>query len=172
VNVVFEKSTQKDNYSLLESYFLRVDDMGIFGRNLELFFPLLVTAFMIDTEVFKNIIDVISKLNTNKKEDEFTESNDVTLIEFVSKADRYRFNYVQTRTLFNEFKEYIGLYGNNDDEKWLNITWFGLALKRLKLYSERKREAKGVLILLNVDKAKEKLKIFKTVEKEEVKDVN
>lgn len=61
------------------------------------------------------------------------------------------------------FLEFIGWTGD-DEFKWCNVTWFGSALKRLKLIAQRRREAKGVLLLLDVDHAKDKLKIFKNTE--------
>jgi hypothetical protein len=142
--------------------FEKIDQTGIFGRNLELFFPLLSVAQAIGSEVFEDILNVVSNLNKNKKEDEFAESKDISLIEFVSLADRHRFAYARSIDLFREFKEFIGNQGTDDESKWLNVTWFGSALKRLKLIHNKKREASGQFILLNVDKAKEKIKIFKT----------
>jgi len=147
-----------------DEIYKKIDETGIFGRNLELFFPLLITAYSFNKEVFEDIIKIVTELNNLKKEDEFAESKDIPLIEFVSLAERYRFEYVYTHELFNEFKNFFGNQGNDEESKWLNITWFGLTLKRLKLIEDRKRVAKGKLILLRVDRAKEKLKIFKTEE--------
>jgi hypothetical protein len=144
-----------------EELFNQIVDTGIIGRNLELFFPLMMVARTLHKNVFEEIRNITIHLNANKKEDEFAESKDVTLIEFVSLADRFRFEMVYTHELFSEFKNFLGNQGNDEESKWLNITWFGLALKRLKLISDRKRVAKGQMILLNIDNAKLKIKLFK-----------
>lgn len=138
----------------------KIDQTGIFGRNLELYFPLLLTAKLINNSVFDEILEIVLKLNSTKKEDEFTESKDISLIEFVSLADRHRFEYKFIHELAEEFKEFVGPHGLNEDN-WINSNWVGLALKRLKLVGDRKRVAKGILVLLAVDKAKEKIKMFK-----------
>jgi hypothetical protein len=138
----------------------KIDETGIFGRNLELFFPLLLTAKIINNAVFEDILKIVSNLNSSKKEDEFTESKDISLIEFVSLAERYRFEYKFTHELKDEFKEFIGTHGEEDD-RWITTTWFGTALKRLNLIGIKKRVAKGVLIMLAVDRAKEKMGMFK-----------
>lgn len=145
-----------------DEVFNEIIDTGIIGRNLELFFPLMILAKTIHKNIFDEIKQITIHLNANKKDDEFAESKDVSLIEFISLADRYRFEYKYSTELFMEFKNFIGNQGNDDESKWLNITWFGSALKRLKLISDRKRVAKGQMILLNVDKAKEKIKLFKS----------
>jgi hypothetical protein len=50
-------------------------------------------------------------------------------------------------------------YDSNED-KWLNVQWFGIALKRLNLIGKKRRIGRGVEVILNIDKAKEKLHIF------------
>lgn len=140
----------------------KIDGTGIFGRNLELFFPLLITAKTTSSFIFDEILDIVRKLNSAKKEDEYAESKDISLIEFVSLADRHRFNYIFVNQLLAEFKEFIGTHGEQEDN-WITSNWLGLALKRLKL-GERKRVAKGSMFLLAVDKAKERMKMFKCEE--------
>jgi hypothetical protein len=150
-------------------FFNKIDESNIFGRNLELLFPLIIVSKLVSEEVFNEFLIIAKVFNLTKKEDEYAESKDVTLIEFVSKAERYRFEYVFIHDLFNEFKTYMGnlVDIDNRSENWISVIWLSLALKRLKLIHERKRVAKGSMVLLDVDKAKEKLKIFKTEEKKD-----
>lgn len=164
-------STSLHEDIIMNELFRKIDDTGIFGRNLELFFPLMITARTFNEYIFHDVLKIVVGLNKIKKEDEFTESKDVSLIEFVSLADRYRFEYVFVSDLHNEFKNFIGTKGEEED-KWITSVWLGLALKRLCLIGTRKRVAKGSMILLAVDRAKEKIKMFKESSeeiKEEVK---
>lgn len=141
--------------------FNKIDSLDIFGRNLELLLPLILIAKAFDNQVFDEILNIAKHLNADKRETDYLESRDITLIEFISKQEELRFNYIFVDALLSKFKDYIG-WKFEEEFKWCNVTWFGSALKRLKLYSNRKREAKGTKILLNVDNAKQKLKIFKS----------
>jgi hypothetical protein len=147
-----------------EEMFLKIDNTGIFGRNLELFFPLLLIAKLLNESIFDEMLHIVGNMNKSKKEDEFAESKDISLLEFVSTKQEYQLKFVMVSELFNEFKMFTGATG--DVEEGINLTWFGLALKRLKLIGLMKRINKGKMILLNVAHAKEKLKIFKEVEHE------
>lgn len=149
---------------VLDELFNKIDKTGIFGRNLELFFPLLLTANLINSE-FDEILRIVSALNMDKKDEELNDNKDVCLIEFISLAERHRFTYVAVGKLLEEFKTYIG-WTYDDEHSWCNSTWFGSSLKRLKL-AVKKRESKGVLYLLNIDHAKDRLRIFKTEVKNE-----
>lgn len=157
---------EEEREEIMNDFYNLIDETGIFGRNLELFFPLLILSKMLHQTIFEDILKIVKNLNFNKKDDDFIESKDISLIEFISNCDRHRFDYKFVHELHREFKEFIGNAGDEEKERWNTVTWFGLALKRLKLYSDRKRVAKGYLVLLAVDKAKEKLNIFK---KEETK---
>ena len=143
-----------------EEFFNKIIQTGLKGRNLELFFPLLLVSDFVGDEVFEDFLKICFNFNTSKRADEFTESKDVSLIEFVSQAERHRFEYTFMNDLFREFKEFIGA-SLTDLNDWLSPIWMGLAMKRLNLVFDKKRCAKGVLVHLNIDKAKEKLKIFK-----------
>ena len=73
---------------------------------------------------------------------------------------------ISQKLLTSLFRVFLG--DSDDEERWLNDKWVGRALKRLQLATYQKREASGRLVLLNVDKAKQKLKIFKCPSKKEV----
>jgi hypothetical protein len=124
---------------------------------------------MINESMFSDILEIVTHLNRHKKDEEYAESKDVSLIEFVSQCESYRYKEMFVHELLNEFKTFVGHHGE-EDEKWINSNWLGLALKRLKLEYHKKRVAKGMLVLLNIDKAKEKIKMFK--HPEELKDGN
>ncbi|HEY0090188.1 MAG TPA: hypothetical protein VGB37_15175, partial [Candidatus Lokiarchaeia archaeon] len=58
-----------------------------------------------------------------------------------------------------------------EEVKWFSAQWFGRALQRLNLIIDRRRLGKGVEITLNVQKAKEKMLLFRSKE-EKPKDLN
>ena len=138
----------------------------IYGRNLELFFPLLITASLFHESIFEEILKIAVKLNSVKREDEFAESKDISLIEFISTCDRLRFEPIFIHDLLRQFKEFVGVHSEEED-KWINNNWLGLAIKRLQLIANRKRVTKGVLVWLNVDKAKSRINMFRTNEVKE-----
>lgn len=143
-----------------EQFFNKIIKTGLYGRNLELFFPLLILSDLIGDDVFEDFLRIATELNKGKREEEYSESKDVSVIDFISQCDRHRYEYVFMNMLYLEFKEFVGA-SSQDLDKWLTPEWLGLALKRLKLVQHKKRTAKGILALLNIDFAKEKIKMFK-----------
>jgi len=138
--------------------FNKIDNLGVDGRNLELLMPLLLIAKMISEEVFDEMLKIGKDMMQNKKEDEFAESRDVSLYEFVSKQES-DLNYKPIKQLTTMFKTWLG-----SEDEWINEKWFGRALKRLNLALDSKRQASGKHVQLNVAKAKEKIKMFKGVD--------
>ena len=61
----------------------------------------------------------------------------------------------------SQFRTFIGVQEKEDS--WINTRWMGKSIKRLKLDKEKKR-SNGMLVMLDVDKAKEKITIFREVE--------
>lgn len=143
----------------LEQFFNKVHDLGIFGRNFELIFPLLITAKLIDENVFNEFCEIASRIVKQKKEDEYTNSKDVSLYEFVDSISYEGLEYLSVKDTVRRFREFID-EGETDD-RWLNDKWLGKAFKRLNLILDKKKTNKGSFVILNYNKAKEKLKIFK-----------
>lgn len=139
----------------ITTLFNKIDDSGLYGRNLELFLPLFFIADIINNDVFEGLIKLSKQLTDEKRHEEEVESRDVMLIDFVSKQDT-GFAHKRTKDLVREFKEFIDV-----DEDWVTTQWFGLALKRLNLIIDKKRIARGTEVILNVTKAQEKLKLFR-----------
>lgn len=150
-----------------------IDSLNISGRNLELILPLLVVARSMSKPLFEEILTIVKGIVHEKKEEEYAEDRDVSLIEFVSELDALRFEYIPVSQLTAKFKQFIG---NSDDseDRWLNSKWMGQALKRLKLIGDKKATKHAKMVILAVDKAKEKIKLFKspTEKKEPSKDLN
>lgn len=141
----------------LKEMFAKINNLNVQGRNLELLFPLLVIAKMISQEVFEETIEIGKEIMESKKGDEFADSVDVSLYEFVSLQEP-TLEFLPLKDLTYKFRIFIG------EPEWVNEKWMGKAFKRLNLILNKRRVASGRLIMLNVAKAKEKLKIFKEVE--------
>lgn len=139
--------------------FNKIDNTKIDGRNLELFFPLFIIARSISEELFEEILALASRIINEKKSDEFAESRDVALVDFVSKQDSLRGSFKTIHDICSEFRMIIAL--DSDEEKWLNPKWIGRCLKRNKLIIQKRRIAKGIEVLVDIDKAKSLLRRFK-----------
>ena len=142
-------------------FFNKLDDSKIDGRNLELCLPLFVIANFLNEDLFKDLLKGLSESISQKKEDEFMESRDVSFLDFISQSlDDGGFKSIINLT--QEFKGF--LQEDETEEKWINSKWVGRALKRLQIIKEKKRLGKGREVILDIEKAQRKIKIFKIEE--------
>jgi len=136
------------------SVYNRIVASKIRGRHLELMLPLLFTSLMLNEEVFENILKFGQEISKQKKEDDITDSLDVSLIDFVSKMsseiDYKRFRFVHKLT--EEFRFFMGIRDRWERQD-INSMWFGRALKRLGLVLGKRRLSAGMEVELNVPKA-------------------
>jgi len=140
-----------------DEMFLEIDKSGLTGRNLELIFPLLITAEMLSHDIFIEILNISKEIVSKKQEEEYATSKDISLYEFV--AEHGKNEWISVKEICSHFRLYVG--DATGEDAWLNEYWLGRALKRLNLILERRRLASGIFVIVNVLKAKEKLKIFK-----------
>lgn len=141
------------------SMFNKIHDTNINGRNLELMMPFFMVSHFISDKTFEDVLVIASDMTKVKKDNELTESKDVTLIDFVSKMG-IGGNYIKIKKFTHEFREFVG--SDEGEEKWINAHWVGRALNRLSLVKEKRRVREGIEIVPNIQKAIEKIKIFKT----------
>lgn len=135
--------------------FKKIGDSKIQGRNLELFLPLFFIAEYINEKVLKEVIGIALDITSEKKHEEEIESIDVMIFDFISKQEE-GLEYISMKNLTNMFREFA-----DEPGEWLNSKFFGRALNRLNLVVDKRRNDKGVNVLLNVPKAKEKIKMFR-----------
>ena len=136
--------------------FSKLKDTEINGRNLELFFPLLVIALNINEKIFDFVLEICNKISIEKKDKDFYESTDVKVYEFISELEENENKLSSIKKLLSEFKNKYEIY-----EDWTNPKWFSRELHKLNLVLEQKRSSEGYLMKLNIKKAKEKLGMFK-----------
>jgi len=150
-NINNTNNTNNINYNLL---FKRLDLLDLDGRTLELTIPLLLIAWQLSPEIFEENYTSIENYTKSRKEEQFQESRDISLIDFVSQEVEDQWLYVKNVT--NKFKEFL----QSDDEE-INPKWVGRALKRLKLKYDTRRIGGGTQVKLDILKAQEKIKMFK-----------
>lgn len=132
----------------------KIHDSGLAGRHLELLFPLLDTALLLNEKLFDDVLKFGIELSKIKKDDDVMESPDVSLIEFVSKLgsemeyDKFRFIH----ELSEKFRFYLGIRKEREQEE-INPRWIGRALKRLGLIVHKRRLSSGMEVKLNIPKA-------------------
>lgn len=145
----------------IDEFFNKIYDLKITGRNFELAFPLILTAQLLGDEVLKDFLTIVSQIFANKSDEEYLNSKDIAVYDFVSSRTESN-QFLSVKELVSEFRLFIG--ESDDDDRWLNDKWFGRALKRLNLVLEKKRWSSGQFVILNHNKAKDKMKIFKSPE--------
>jgi len=145
-------TTPKEDFSL----FNKMDEAGIDGRNLELSFPIFTIANLLNS--FDSILETLKNIMTEKKLEDVTESKDIQVFDFVSRQEALN-SFISMTKLTNEFRDFIGVEGK--EEEWVNSRWLGRALKRLVLTKEKRRQSKGIEVILDVHKAQEKMVMFK-----------
>jgi len=153
----------------LEEMFVLIDESEINGRNLELIYPLLIIARLLNKDIFLQSLETLKQIIEVKKEEELAESKDVTFLDFVASAYEPTFNFVAIAELTRHFKAYVNELEPTDDN-WINTKWVGRALKRLDLVLDKRRIARGNEVTINIPKAKDKLKMFKKEETKENQD--
>jgi len=124
------------------------------GRHLELFFPLfIISEFCGDLD---NILRIAERIVKEKKAEDVYENRDISLIDFISKQEDSK-GWINQKALLEEFKG----FSETEEDKWMTSQWFGIALTRLNLLHNKRRLGRGVEVILNVKKAKDKIIMFK-----------
>jgi hypothetical protein len=137
------------------TFFDKIARTDINGRQLELSLPILLIAKIINEDLFEQLLELFDFINKEKQKEELNESIDVSVIEFVSEQVNSS-GWIPLKELLRTFKGSI-----QNEEEWLNERWFGKALKRLNLIKDKKKMNYGRVLILNVEKAQEKIKAFR-----------
>ena len=152
-------TTQEEENEVSEQelgLFNKIKELDIDGRNLELFFPILSIGSILGDDIIEEILNIIKTLVNTKKKNEYSDSPDIAVYEFVGKKDPLQFYPLSD--LLAEFKHFF--VADDGDRDWLNAKWFGRALRRLNLVVDDRRESKGMKVILDINKAKDKSQMF------------
>jgi hypothetical protein len=121
---------------------------------LELSFPLILIAE--NLELLDFILGILKKIMLEKRENELMESKDILLFGFIARQQPRE--WYKIKELTNAFR--LGLDEDSEEENWINGRWLGRALKRLNLTLEKRIVQGYAEVILNIDKAKEKMEMF------------
>lgn len=135
-------------------FFDEINKSDINGRHLELAMPLLIIANAIDKPVFADTLSTLKEIMEDKIHTDFTDNWDVSLIDFVSQETKEHYRRVKEVT--DEFRQFV--QGGED----ISDKWMGRALKRLNLIKQKRRLGRGMEVILNIEKAQQKIGMFRT----------
>jgi hypothetical protein len=166
--LLYTTTSTTTNYTNIQ-LFNKIKKSEISARFLELSFPLILTAEYFGQS--EDLIAILKQIMEDKKEDELFESKDVQLFDFIARKEEYEGIYKSVSELTAEFRIFLG-HEHDEDMKWLNSKWMGKALKRLALIGKKRRVGHGMEIMLNIEKAKKRVKLFKTAESSPEPDSN
>lgn len=132
----------------------KIDKIGIYGRDLELFFPLFLLSSIFGEDHLMKTLIIGKHYFDAKNNEEFSENPDVVLLDFL-------WNNYQSRGLEHIFMSeivtsYKLLIGGDD----INSKTLGRSLVRLNVILDKKRESKGVKIMLDMVKVHSKLQRY------------
>ncbi len=159
-NTSNSSTTSPPSNSSISSIYNNINNTQLLGRDLELFFPLFLISDLCGK--LDEMLKISVKIVKERKEKDIYESMDVQVYDFVSSYENK--GYIKVSELTSQFRTFIGTQEKED--AWINTRWMGKSIKRLKLDLEKKR-SNGMLVMLDIEKAKEKIKMFKEVEEED-----
>ncbi len=125
----------------------------ITGRSLEISFPLLITASMLDEKLFDSTLTMFSSLAKRRRENEMDESH-MLILRFVSTLNPLEVAWNATE-LYNKFQLQFSAV-----DLGLSVVSFSLALQRLQLILKRERTGNERLLYLDIPKAKTRIGLF------------
>ena len=158
-SITSNTSNTSNNNNNNNNMYDKINNTELLGRELELFFPLFLISDLCGK--LDEMLKISIKIVKERKEKDIYESMDVQVYDFVAQYTNHAF--VKVSELTSNFRVFTGIEEKQDI--WVNTRWMGKAIKRLKLDKEKKR-SNGMLVILDIEKAKEKIKIFKEPEEE------
>jgi hypothetical protein len=126
----------------LKVIFEKIEETKIYGRSLEIFFPLFIISYL--CENLDNFLKTAKDYVVMKEEEEAVDDIDERLKEFINK--RKETGFVNISFLLKEFRE-----GFETPEEWINSKWLGRALIKLGLVKQKRLVNGKVQIILNIN---------------------
>lgn len=157
---VKDVKTLREQKSKFKELFMKINRTASEGRDLELFFPLFIIADMCGKKILDDLIKLTKSVTEERKHQDREENMDVKLYDFVSQYPSREFVFVSE--LVNEFRSFVDM-----SDEWINSRYLGKGLRRLNLVVAERRTNKRSVVL-DIDKAQEKMKMFESTISQEV----
>lgn len=149
-NDFIKHNKKSKNYDI----FVKIKNTEINGRNLELFFPLLMIALKINENVFNISLEIFNKKTKDKIIKDYYDNIDIRVYNFISEQiGGYYFLF----DLLQNFKRDCDF----NSELWITTRWFSNELNKLDLIMDKRLYQGRTQIKINIEKAKEKLLLFR-----------
>ena len=135
----------------------KIDNAGLLGRDLEIWLPLFTIAAAISSDLLDNIINTAKELVIERHEVDILENKDMIFIGFMDyfMDGKTPNEWIKVNDIRSDFKNL-----NPDEERWCTSQWIGLALRRNKLISQKRRKSQGMEVIVDMVRLKEKVKKF------------
>jgi len=154
-------TTRTNNYTKLH-LFEKIKNSELKGRMLELSFPLLIIADMLDDPraednqetVVDELISSLRQISIEKNQENFLNNKDIIFLDWVSQQPTPT-NFKSVKEITNDFRQSMSI-----NEDWVNEKWVGRAINRMLLSKKKDRDNRGVKYILNIEKAIEKMKVY------------
>jgi hypothetical protein len=156
---VFSVGNKNPSYLHYIDFFNKIESHNIYGRNLEIFFPIFMIAEIVGDNILNYTIKSSSDLIYDKRKEESVESFDIALLEFLSTKEG-TFEYVYVSNLLREFRLHNNLPDKAKEYEFVNEMWLGRALKRLSLVLDKKRHSGGIKVQVDIVKARQQYQTF------------
>lgn len=144
-------------------FFEEINRTGIRGRDLELFFPLFIISNLLGDDWLQEMFKTAKVIVDDKKSNETIISKDIMLYEYIS-DQIFTTDFISLTQITQGFRQFA--LQDDSEDRWLNTHWVAKAIKRLNLVKKKRRSGnKGIEFVLDIEKAIEKMKMFKPEEK-------
>jgi len=135
----------------LSTLFPKIKEAGVYGRDLELFFPLFMISNVFGEELLNQTIEYAKQKFSEKNLEEYTENPDIILLDFLWKNHS---DQPLQHIYLSDLKVQYQLIANL---KELDNRTLSKSLERLNIVLEKKRDNKGVKVMIDMAKVKSKL---------------
>lgn len=151
---IVSQPSQPSQPSQHDAFYKRLFDARITGRSLEIAFPLLIVASLLDEQTFNESLGLFSRLAKRRRESEMDESH-VVILRFIASLDPLNPAFTATE-LFNRFQlEFSAL-----DLGLSPVSFSRILDNHLHIIKRRERTGTKRTLFLDIQKAKSRIGLF------------
>jgi len=143
----YTTNTNNTTYTIIKAL-----QNNIIGRDLELWYPLLLIKKTFRDKTFDDFIEIAKRMIKEKQTIDILEDRDTSILMFIS-----NFIIGKSKDDFFPYTDIVKQFIESEGSDWLNSWKLGKILRRLKIVIEKRRMGKGVEIRLSFEKIKKKI---------------